>query len=431
MATAERVRVVELPYAPRRIFISYHARKQRWASLVAHRRAGKTVGCVNDLIARALSLRQPHGRYAYVAPFLAQAKEVAWEYLKRFAGPALRDKNESELWVELVNGARIRIHGADNPDRLRGAYLDGVVLDEYADMRPSVWGEVIRPMLADRQGWATFIGTPKGRNEFYEIHKRANESGEWFASTLKASDTAILSHVELAAARRDMTPEQYDQEFECSFEAAIHGAYYGALIAEARKKNRIGKVAADPLLPLKMFWDLGGAGATSDALSIWVAQWVGREIRVLDYIEGRGQVLGYYTNILRERGYQSAYSYLPHDGVNPDYVAGKHWSDHLKAAGFANEVIQNQGRGAAMLRVEAARRIFAQVWFNEETCQAGLDALQYYHERWDEERKIGLGPEHDWSSHAADAFGLMAIAYEAPTEAIKRKYPKRGSWMGS
>jgi phage terminase large subunit len=168
---AAAARVVALDYAPRRVFVPYHQRTQRWAVLVAHRRAGKTVACINDVIGRALQLTRPHGRYAYVAPFLAQAKEVAWDYLKRFAGPAAKDKNESELWVELVNGARIRIHGADNPNRLRGSYLDGVVLDEYADMRPSVWGEVIRPMLADRGGWATFIGTPKGRNEFFDVYR--------------------------------------------------------------------------------------------------------------------------------------------------------------------------------------------------------------------------------------------------------------------
>jgi phage terminase large subunit len=162
MERIERRRHV-IVYCARKPFIPFHHRRQRWAVLLAHRRAGKTVATINDKIRRALESRLPHGQYAYVAPFLAQAKEVAWEYLKRFAGSSVRLKNESELWVELVNGARIRIHGADNPDRLRGPYLDGVVLDEYADMRPSVWGEVIRPMLADRQGWATFIGTPKGR----------------------------------------------------------------------------------------------------------------------------------------------------------------------------------------------------------------------------------------------------------------------------
>jgi hypothetical protein len=430
MAAAERI--VELPYAPRRIFIPYHERRERWASLVAHRRAGKTVGCVNDIIARALSLLIPHGRYAYVAPFLAQAKEVAWEYLKRFSEPASRGKNESELWVELVNGSRIRIHGADNPDRLRGAYLDGVVLDEYADMRPSVWGEVIRPMLADRQGWATFIGTPKGRNEFYDVHKRAVESPDWFAATLKASETGILSSVELTAARGDMTEAQYAQEFECSFEAAIQGAYFAKEIADARAQRRIGNVARDPLLPVRAFLDLGGAGATADAMAIWVGQFVGREIRLLHYIEGVGQVLAYYVNKLRELGYADAMIVLPHDGVTVNSVTGKHYYDHWKDAGFnVLPPIANQGRGAAMMRVEAARRIFPQCWFNEATCEAGIDALIYYHERWDEERKIGLGPEHDWSSHGADAFGLMAIAYEAPTETQPRKRPRRGSWMGA
>jgi phage terminase large subunit len=167
---------IVLPYAPRKVFLPYHNRTQRWACIVAHRRCGKTVGCINDKIKRAVTSTKPHGRYAYVAPFLAQAKEVAWDYLKRFAEPITADKNEGELWLELINGARIRIHGADNPDRLRGPYLDGAVLDEYADMRPSVFGEVIRPMLADRQGWATFIGTPKGHNEFHAIHRRAQAS---------------------------------------------------------------------------------------------------------------------------------------------------------------------------------------------------------------------------------------------------------------
>src|SRR5262249_8683023 len=150
-----------------------------------------------------------------VAPFLAQAKEVAWDYLKRFAEPIVIDKNEGELWVQLINGARIRIHGADNPDRLRGGYLDGVVLDEYADMRPSVWGEVIRPMLADGKGWETYIGTQRGRNDFFKIGERSGGDENCLRKRLRAPETEILSKEEFAAARLDMTPEQYEQEFEC------------------------------------------------------------------------------------------------------------------------------------------------------------------------------------------------------------------------
>jgi hypothetical protein len=159
---------------------------------VAHRRCGKTVACINDTIRRAITLGRPHCRFAYVAPFLAQAKEVAWEYLKRYAAPLIADKNEGEFWVELESGARIRLHGADDPDRLRGNYLDGVVLDEFGDMRPSIWGEVIRPMLAGRQGWATFNGTPKGRNDFAKVFERSQSSPEWFSAMLRASQTRLL-----------------------------------------------------------------------------------------------------------------------------------------------------------------------------------------------------------------------------------------------
>ena len=166
----ERLEVVELDYSPRQVFKQFHYREQRWAIIVAHRRCGKTVACINDIIRKALIEEKHDGQYAYIAPYYAQAKSIAWAYLTRFSSPALIKKNESELWVQLENGAKIRLFGADNPDALRGMYLDGVVLDEYADMKPSVWGAVVRPLLADRQGWATFIGTPKGHNSFWDIY---------------------------------------------------------------------------------------------------------------------------------------------------------------------------------------------------------------------------------------------------------------------
>ena len=159
---------VKLKYRPRSVFEDFHTRKQRWAVIVAHRRCGKTVACINDLIVKALIENKKHAQYAYIAPFYSQAKSVAWRYLERFSEPFMTKANQSELWVELVNGARIRLFGADNPDALRGNFLDGVVMDEMADMKPFVWGEIIRPLLADRIGWATFIGTPKGHNAFYD-----------------------------------------------------------------------------------------------------------------------------------------------------------------------------------------------------------------------------------------------------------------------
>jgi phage terminase large subunit len=226
-------------------------------------------------------------------------------------------------------------------------------------------------------------------------------------------------------------PERYDHIWEGGYAKAFEGAYFAAGLNEAKAQGRIGRVAADPLLPLRAFFDLGGSGASADAMAIWICQWVGQEIRVLDYIEGMGQVLAYYVDELRKRKYDKAICYLPHDGVNANAITGKRYEDHLREAGFSVEPpVKNQGKGAAMMRVEAVRRLFPRMWFNEATTEAGRDALGYYHERRDEERGVGLGPEHNWASHAADAFGLMAICYEEPSRSAgfgrKLLYQKLG-----
>jgi phage terminase large subunit len=209
-------------------------------------------------------------------------------------------------------------------------------------------------------------------------------------------------------------PDRYDHIWEGAYAKAFEGAYFAKGLTHARQQKRIGNVGADPLLPLRAFFDLGGAGDKADAMAIWIVQFVGREIRVLDYIEGIGQALAYYVTELRRRGYEKAVCILPHDGSNTNSVTGKRYSEHLGEAGFESEVVPNQGAGAAMIRIEAVRRILPLCWFNEATTEAGRDALGYYHERKDEARNIGLGPDHDWSSHAADAFGLMAVCYEEP-----------------
>ncbi|MGD0533076.1 MAG: hypothetical protein ABSA62_12640 [Methyloceanibacter sp.] len=211
---------------------------------------------------------------------------------------------------------------------------------------------------------------------------------------------------------------------------AFAGAYYAQGLAQAKAEDRIGIISADPLARTRLFVDIGGSGARADTLSIWVVQFSGDRISVLDYIEGQGQVLAYHVNELRARGYQSAEVYLPHDGINANNVTGKTYADHWRDAEFSVTVIKNQGPGAAAMRIEAVRRLFNKVWFNEATTEAGRDALGYYHERRDERRDVQLGPEHDWSSHAADAFGLMAVSYEEPgvTARFNRKinYPNSG-----
>jgi phage terminase large subunit len=226
-------------------------------------------------------------------------------------------------------------------------------------------------------------------------------------------DTNLENERKLDQARY---PERYPHIWEGDYARAFEGAYFATLLHEAKDQGRIGKVQPDPLLAYRAFWDIGGAGAQADAMAIWVTQWVGREIRVIDYIEGQGQVLAYYVDQLRAKKYGHAICYLPHDGLATNNITGLRYEDHIAEAGFETIVIRNQGRGAATQRIEAVRRIIPACWFNEKTTEAGRDALGFYHEKRDEQRATGLGPEHDWSSHAADAFGLMAVCYEQPYE---------------
>lgn len=412
---------VVIPYLPRPQFEPYHNRTERFAKIVAHRRFGKTVGCINDKIKAALTNTRtfPPPRYSYVAPTYTQAKDIAWGYLKHYSAPIPGLKmSESELWVEYPNSARIRLYGADNYDRMRGLYNDGVTIDEPAQMDPRAWPEVIRPTLSDYLGWASFIGTPRGRDWFYRIDK--NEDGkplnDFYRLTLKASETNVIPEQELQSLRDGMSEDQYNREMECSFDAAVEGAYFARLLAEAKNKGRICRVAADPLLPLRAYVDIGGSGRYADAFTIWIVQFVAQEIRVLDYYEAQGQVLGYHVNWLRKNGYENAIIKLPHDGVNENNITGKRYEDHFREAQFnVDPPMPNQGKGAAQMRIEAVRRIMPKCWFNESTTEAGREALIAYHEKRDEERNVGLGPDHDWSSHAADAFGLMAICYEEPS----------------
>lgn len=234
---------------------------------------------------------------------------------------------------------------------------------------------------------------------------RANWSDNpWFPS--------VLNQERLDCAKK--TPEQYGHIWEGEYATVNSGAYYARHINEARKEGRIGKVAADPLMTYRAIWDIGGTGRKADATAIWVVQFIGREVRLLNYYEAVGQPLSVHVQWLRDNGYSKALCVLPHDGRTNDRVHDVSFESALRQAGFEVKVIANQGAGAAMKRVEAARRLFPSMWFNEETCGPGLDAIGWYHEKRDEDRGIGLGPDHDWSSHGADAFGLVAVAYEAP-----------------
>lgn len=236
--------------------------------------------------------------------------------------------------------------------------------------------------------------------------------------------TPELEQERLDCIRTD--PDQYPHIWEGEYLTIAAGAYYAKALAKARSEQRIGRVAADPLMTLRAVWDIGGTGAKADATAIWIVQHIGREIRFLDYYEAVGQPLATHVAWLRENGYEHALCVLPHDGAQHDKIQQTTYEGALREAGFEVKVIPNQGAGAAMQRVETARRLFPQMWFDEDKCAGGLEAIGWYHEKKDEARNIGLGPEHDWSSHGADAFGLAAVAYEPPVKSRKINYSNRG-----
>lgn len=416
---------VEIPYSPREAFKAFHERKKRWACLVVHRRGGKTVAAINELIRGALTCPLPSPRFAYIAPYRQQAKLIAWDYLKRFTEPIPgRQVNESELHVKLPNDGRVTLYGADNFDALRGIYLDGVAIDEPADMDPDVWTSVIRPALSDRIGWAAWIGTPKGRNAFYRLYERASGDPEYFTMMLKASESGIIPQSELASAREQMEaaePGSYDREFECSFDAPIPGAIYAEQINALRDQGHIRDIAFESGHPIDTFWDLG----RSDFTCVWLVQFVGRDIILLDYYSATGKNPAHYANKCAEwegrYGVRLRMSYVPHDANHTDRH-GKTWLTDLKEAGMRNltvvPVTPDKWLGINQLRTLLPRCYIHRTncskthGVGDQAAPSGLDCLEYYHKHVVEAgHNISEEPVHDEFSHGSDALRTMAEAY--------------------
>ena len=390
------------------------------------------MACVAELVLSAIFTTKQDARYAYVCPQYNQAKDVAWLYIKRLTAdiPGVA-YNETELRADLPNGSRIRLYGADNPDRLRGLYLDGVVLDEFADMRSSVWGEVVRPMLADRKGWAVFIGTPKGHNDFYRSWVYAKNAADWFALMLKASDSGLIDADELKDAARGMTEDQYAQEFECSFEAAIAGAYFAKDIVE----SQIREVPVEPEAPVFTAWDIG----YSDDTAIWFYQVVRGEIHVIDFYSTNGQGVEHYAKVLSDKAYNYAklgsrpFLWLPHDARAKTFASGgKSTQEQFFALGYASRIVPELSLQDG---IQAVRMALPRMWFDADKCKDGIEALKLYRREWDSDKKVFRDkPLHDWTSHAADAARYMALAWQAerPAEDTpETRWPAKGTAHGT
>lgn len=407
--------IVTIPYAPRAAFKPLHTRKQRWAVVVAHRRAGKTVACVNELIKAALTFKGNDGRFGYVAPFYSQAKAVAWDYIKRFSAPIPNIViNESELRVTYPNGCSIRLFGADNADALRGLYFDGLVADEYGDWKPSVWGYVIRPALADRGGWAVIIGTPKGRNQFWEIYEHAKVNDNWLALRIVASESGLLPAAELAELRLELTEDAWRQEMECDFDAALPGAIYGKELWLAENEGRIKSDLYDPELKVHAVLDLGW----SDDTAIWWFQ-VGKELRLIDCYATHGMPISHYNEILKGKPYKyGEWLWLPHDARAKSLQTGRSIEEQFRGLGWKPRIVPELG---LIDGIQAARLTLADAYIDTK-CYDGVEALKQYQREYDEDKRTFRDkPRHDWTSHYADSFRYAALVWR---EEMKPKVPE-------
>lgn len=413
-------------YSPRPFQVQLHANLKRFSVICAHRRFGKSVFSLNEIIDRAFRNQLKNPQYAYLAPTYGQAKRVAWQYLKDYTQniPGMQP-NEADLRVEIPRPAlndriRIMLLGAENPATLKGIYLDGVVMDEYAEMNPSAWREVIRPTLSDRKGWAIFISTPKGRNSFWELYDGAKngfqqEDGtrkllpEWFSAMYRASDTKIVPDDELESARATMTPEEFAQEYECDFASGLVGAYFSKEISAAEKAGRFTSVPYDPSLPVDTYWDLG----INDVMAIWYVQRHGREFRVVDYFEEADLNIPVHVGKVKDRikaaGCTVGKFYLPHDAKVRDLGTGKSREEVFRKCGASVKVVPRVED--KMDSIHAARMIFPMCVFDQGRCKRGIDALMAYARKWDSKALVfSNSPLHNWASNASDAFQQFAMA---------------------
>jgi hypothetical protein len=329
--------------------------------------------------------------------------------------------NISELRVDFW-GRRISLYGSDNADSLRGQYFDGVVLDEIGDQNPKIWNEILRPALADREGWCLFIGTPKGRNHFASLRDKAQVTEGWQLLEFKASQTGVLNDKELWAARQEMGEDKYQQEFECSFNAAIEGSYYGQIINDLEAKGRITTIDRDDLCKSFVAWDLG----MGDSTCLFVASLAGKEIRIIDCMENHGVGLDYYVSWLRENNYQGFTQYLPHDVEVRELGTGRSRKEVLEEAGLSITVAP---RLSIADGIQAVRRMLPRCWFDHKT-KAGLDALRNYRREYNEKQQVFYDkPLHNWASHYSDAFRYLAISLDESDDSWSSELPIKTNWI--
>lgn len=411
------VQIIDTGYRPRPLQAALHRKLRRFNVLAIHRRFGKTVLAINELIDRGLScpLNNPH--MSYIAPFYKQAKNVAWEYLKEFTFkiPGVRQL-ESELLVEIPlgpgNNLRIQLFGADHPDSMRGTYHDHVVFDEFGLQPESIWSEVIRPALADRKGGATFLGTVQGKNNFHTIFRFAQEreamnDPEWFTAVYRADQTNVIDPVELEAARREMPEDKFRSEFLCDWGAGIQGAYYSSEMSRVNDEGRICRVPHETKLPVFVAFDLG----YNDFMALWFVQFFRNEVRLIEYREYTNKGIDYALKEMQQLPYVYAELFMPWDIEVHDAFNGVTRRESVEAMGFTVTVAPKNVSKAD--GIHAVRMLLPKCVFDKEKTSAGVDCLENFRKKVDPRTGQFLSVEQkDDFVHGADAFRYLAVCYE-------------------
>lgn len=434
---------LSLPYKPRRWQEEAHKIVEQFTVLVMHRRAGKTVFNIMENIFNVLNcpLNRPQG--AYIAPNYGAAKRIAWDYYKEFLAPMVKADlckfHETELRIEFKTGAKIYLLGAEDPDKIRGMYLDHVVLDEYQDKNYSLdfFEKIIRPLLSDRDGKCIITGTPQGKNQLYEMYLRGlNEDNKNWVSNLQTwKDTGELPDKTIKEIKQDMSEESFLQEYECSFEAAIRGSYFGKNIARAKTQDRIKPdMDWDPSYPVVTGWDIG-----FDGTCVWYAQKIGEQIRIIDIDYFEDKDIPYVCGKVLNKPYTYQWQILPHDAVKRMITdRRKTAKGQIESLGLKCKIAPKLGLEDA---IHAGRNFCDRVIFCKQadkklqlgqTRTGALDALSLYRSEYDESRGVvSSNPVHDRYSHIGDAFRTLAVGIKNTKSAETIGHIARNSFRRS
>jgi hypothetical protein len=413
---------IDTGFVPRKLQLELRSKLRRFNVIVCHRRFGKTVFAVNHQIDKMLRNQLPAPRAAYIAPTFGQAKRISWDYYKKYTeklkdakGLSLAVPHEQDLRIDyLMNQGKQFLLSAENPVSIKGIYLDDVLLDEFGEMDPAVWTEAVRPTLSDRGGGAIFIGTPKGQNTFYKLYEYATQSGdpEWFGCVYRASETGIILPAELESARKTMSEEEYEQEYECSFNAGLTGAYFGKELAVAEKEGRVGDFSYDPGLAVDTYWDLG----INDTTAVWFIQTNRGRHFAIDYYEICGASIPEIIADLQKKNYPLGEFCLPHDAKARDLSTGVAQVQQFYKHGVRRVRIIPRV-GSKREGINAARVIMRTTHFDRKRCKRGLEALSNYQRKWNSKNNVfEESPLHNWASNGADAFQQFGLGQRGDSE---------------